>query len=123
MKYLISYNEAKRGELLKDKIDFLWEFFIDLKDDGLEVWIGLTTKQIGQMEYKYIEIQIQDRDNIYGGKDSYYTQNLFDKEPIQEILNRLKSTGNIPRRISSGGDSLTISFDRYGEKKYGVIVR
>lgn len=104
--------------LVDKKMEFLWDFFQEIKDDGLDVNIDKDkSKHYLGVDRKFITIQIQDPHSIYG-----LGGNLIDKKQIQDIIRRLKSIGIIPRSISSGETSATIKFDRYSNKRYGVLI-
>lgn len=118
-----SYVPVNESQVDK-KIEFLWDFLQDIKDDGLEVEIyrdkekdayykgaGLYGRRI------YLTVHIQDPHSIYG-----LGGNLMDKKPITDVLDRLKSINIIPRSISSGETSVTIKFDRYSNRTHGVLI-
>lgn len=109
-----------RETLVDQKIKYLVDFFQDIKDDGLEVNINKTKSSqnyLGISDKNYITVEINDPNNIYG-----LGGNLSDKEPIKDVLDRLKTINIVPRSISSGETTAQIKFDRYSNKRYGVVI-
>lgn len=103
-----------KGIRAKERIDFLWDFFTDIKDDGLEVKIfKFDDASLYSGKFKqYIVVEITDIDHVYDPESHYTKLNLSDMDQIKYILNWLKSMKITPRSISSGGNKCRISFDR-----------
>lgn len=111
MKYLKLFENKK----IEDVIEFLWDFFIDIKDDGLEVDIksGPFIEMHGGSEIHY------DKSGIYVFIDDPYEKyghvyvSLEHKKPIADILKRLKSIGITSHcTYSEYDEKLIISFKK-----------
>jgi hypothetical protein len=71
------------NELSDNRIDFLWDFFIEAKDDGLDVNIDYSSDR------KLIVVKIKDPLEIYG-----HLYVLEHKKEMREMIDRLLSIDN-----------------------------
>lgn len=69
----------KINELNDERISFLWDFFHETKDDGLNVSIDYNSN------YQLLVITIEDPTEIYG----HVWVSLEHKKPIADIIKRL----------------------------------
>ena len=98
MKYLKLFENMG----VEEAIEFLWDFFIDIEDDGLDIdikeystedhpfSIRFVTKAVKKLSI--IDISIMDPNEVYG----HVYVSLEHKKPIADILKRLESIGIKP---------------------------
>ena len=116
-----------------DKINYLWQFFHEIKDDGLDVTInkGEDSSFYDGKFKKYIIAKISDPNNIY--KSNHESCHLFDPSgpgvlgksdipQMQSLIDSLNANFITPRRISGGKDFITMYFDRYSDRSPGGIM-
>ena len=84
-------------DIASENVKFLWDFFIELKDDGLNVDIGYVT-QVGRRpkdDIKDIWVKISDPLEICG----HVYVSLEHKKQVADILKRLSSIGHAPTYV------------------------
>jgi hypothetical protein len=115
------YNEfllEKMETKVQRKINLLKQLSLELTDIELEVEIWNGTWKDGSISGKcgsnYIFCRIKDENSVLS-PDNYYETNLIDFKEIKEFITALETYGLSPRSYSGGGDSVEITFDKYGK--------
>jgi hypothetical protein len=109
--------ESKKETIVDKKIKFLKDFFLELEDIGLRIYINCyNPKHHGSFEKHIPLISVDITDNKY--LISKPGTNLCDTDEIKNIFKRLKDFGIQVRGYSGGDNNVMIYFDRYNNSRF-----